>query len=169
VGERGPAPKATPTFPEITAHSLKDLRILDQREKTSFSVDEKTKEFYRYEVIPFWRGKSIRDRIFDEMAQEWKEAYDAGIFTEFMEQRAPGHTVLDNKIYKKGFLNFKKDIKKSRESLDFLNDPEAYKKREELKRYRDLIVRVAGYSDYSVDLSAELQNEIIQRTEHLFF
>jgi formate C-acetyltransferase len=34
------------------------------------------------------------------------------------------------------------------------------------ERYRDLIVRVAGYSDYFVDLSADLQNEIIKRTEH---
>jgi formate C-acetyltransferase len=36
-------------------------------------------------------------------------------------------------------------------------------------KYRDLIVRVAGYSDYFVDLSPELQNEIIHRTEHLSF
>lgn len=133
VGERGPTPKATPTYPEITAHSLKDLRILDKRAKTSFSVDEKTKELYREEIIPFWRGKSIRDRIFDEVDQEWREAYNAGVFTEFMEQRAPGHTVLDDKIYRKGFLDFKKDIHKSIEDLDFLNDSEAYKKREELR------------------------------------
>jgi formate C-acetyltransferase len=32
--------------------------------------------------------------------------------------------------------------------------------------YRDLIVRVAGYSDYFCDLSTELQEEIITRTEH---
>ena len=32
--------------------------------------------------------------------------------------------------------------------------------------YRDLIVRVAGYSDYFCDLSRELQEEIIARTEH---
>jgi formate C-acetyltransferase len=35
------------------------------------------------------------------------------------------------------------------------------------EKYRDLIVRVAGYSDYFVDLNAELQNEIIKRTEHV--
>jgi pyruvate formate-lyase/glycerol dehydratase family glycyl radical enzyme len=133
VGERGPAPKATPTYPEITAHSLKDLKILDTRKKTSFAVDTKTKELYRKEIIPFWRGKSIRDRIFKEMSQEWIDAYEAGIFTEFMEQRAPGHTVLGGKIYKKGFLDFKKDIKSSMDRLDFLNDPEAYRKREELR------------------------------------
>jgi formate C-acetyltransferase len=37
------------------------------------------------------------------------------------------------------------------------------------EKHRDLIVRVAGYSDYFVDLSQELQNEIILRTEHLSF
>ncbi|MFQ6039033.1 MAG: pyruvate formate lyase family protein, partial [Candidatus Aminicenantales bacterium] len=133
VGERGPAPKATPTYPEITAHSLRDLRILHSRKKTSFSVDEATRELYKKEIIPFWRGKSIRDRIFAEMSPEWIEAYKAGIFTEFMEQRAPGHTVLDGKIYRKGFLDFIQDIRRSMDELDFLHDPEAYKKREELK------------------------------------
>ena len=33
-------------------------------------------------------------------------------------------------------------------------------------QHRDLIVRVAGYSDYFCDLSRELQDEIITRTEH---
>jgi formate C-acetyltransferase len=32
--------------------------------------------------------------------------------------------------------------------------------------HRDLIVRVAGYSDYFCDLSPALQDEIIARTEH---
>jgi formate C-acetyltransferase len=35
--------------------------------------------------------------------------------------------------------------------------------------YRDLIVRVAGYSDYFNDLGEDLQNEIILRTEHTEF
>ena len=35
--------------------------------------------------------------------------------------------------------------------------------------HRDLIVRVAGYSDYFCDLSRELQEEIITRTEHQGF
>ena len=48
----------------------------------------------------------MRDLIFGEMTAEWKAAYEAGIFTEFMEQRSPGHTVLDDKIYRKGMLDF---------------------------------------------------------------
>lgn len=35
------------------------------------------------------------------------------------------------------------------------------------KEYRDLIVRVAGYSAYFVDLCKEIQDDIINRTEHM--
>ncbi len=133
VGERGHAPRATPTYPEITVHSLQDLDILDTREKTSYAVNQETKDIYENDIIPYWKGRSIRDRIFKQVSEDWKEAFAAGVFTEFMEQRAPGHTVLDGKIYSKGMLDFKQDIQQSQEALDFLNDPEAYAKREELR------------------------------------
>ena len=55
------------------------------------------------------------------------------MFTEFQEQREPGHTVLGKKMFKKGFLDLKNEIKQSISNLDFFNDPEAYNKREELK------------------------------------
>ncbi|MGE5542948.1 MAG: pyruvate formate lyase family protein, partial [Bacillota bacterium] len=133
VGERGPEPKATPTYPELCCHSLQDLDILNSREKIPFKVSPEARRVYEDVIIPFWSGKSMRDMIFREMSQEWKDAYDAGVFTEFMEQRAPGHTVLDNKIYHRGFLEFKKEIQECLDSLDYLNDPEAFSKREELK------------------------------------
>jgi len=66
------------------------------------------------------------------MTAEWLDAYEAGVFTEFQEQRAPGHTVLGDKIYKKGMLGIIEDIHRSISTLDFLNDREAYEKREEL-------------------------------------
>jgi formate C-acetyltransferase len=55
------------------------------------------------------------------------------MFTEFMEQRAPGHTVLDGKIYRKGMLDFKQQIAGAIAALDFLGDPGAYAKREQLQ------------------------------------
>lgn len=133
VGERGPLPKAVPTYPEICCHSIEDLEILSSREKISYMVSEDVKQIYREKIIPFWKGKTIREKIFSEMSEEWKDAYNAGIFTEFMEQRAPGHTVLDDKIYRKGFLDFKREIIESLQNLDYQNDPEAYSKEQELK------------------------------------
>ena len=132
VGERGAAPKAVSTYPEICCHTLHDLDVLDGRKATPYAVDKKTKDVYRQKIIPFWKGKSIRDIIFDKMSPEWKAAYSAGVFTEFLEQRAPGHTALDDRIYSKGLLDFIEDTKKNTGNLDFLDDPDAYKKMEEL-------------------------------------
>ncbi|MGV8138067.1 MAG: pyruvate formate lyase family protein [Mangrovibacterium sp.] len=133
VGERGPAPKATPTYPEINLHSLHDLDILNTRKKVWFRVDQETRDDYEKVIIPFWKGRSNRDRIMSNMSEAWKNAYAAGIFTEFMEQRAPGHTVAGSKIYSKGMLDIMEDIGQSMARLDFINDPDAYEKREELK------------------------------------
>jgi len=132
VGERGPRPKAVPTYPELTCHSLEDLRILDSRPKTRYRVPPECLEAYESTVIPYWRGRSLRDRMFDLLPREWHAAYGAGVFTEFMEQRAPGHTVLDDKIYSKGMLDFKAEIARARAVLDFAADPHALDRREEL-------------------------------------
>ncbi len=133
VGEKGPAPKAAPTYPGLCCHSLEDMDILNSREKISFAVSPTARQVYQETIIPFWRGKTMRELIFQEMTDEWRAAYEAGVFTEFMEQRSPGHTVLDDKIYHKGFIDFKRDIQRSLERLDFFNDPQAYDKREQLK------------------------------------
>ncbi len=133
VGEKGPAPKATPTYPELCCHSLNDLDLLDLREKIPFKVSPDDRREYAEEIIPFWQGRTMRERIFAEMMPEWLEAYEAGIFTEFMEQRSPGHTVLDDKIYHKGMLEFQREIESALAHLDFFSDPDAYAKQEELK------------------------------------
>jgi formate C-acetyltransferase len=122
VGERGPAPKETPTYPEISLHSMNDLEILNSREKVFFRVDNEVKRIYEKEIIPFWKGKSNRDRLMSSMTTEWLNAYDAGVFTEFMEQRAPGHTVLGYRMFKTGFLAVKNEIKEAIETLDFFKD-----------------------------------------------
>jgi formate C-acetyltransferase len=162
VGERGPAPHETPTYPEICTHSIKDFDILHSREKISFSVDDETKKLQEEEIIPFWSGRSIRDRLLNEVDDNWREAYSAGVFTEFMEQRAPGHTVLDDKIYKKGFKDFKQDISDSIAALDFFNDPEAVDKREELRAMDiccdALILFAKRYNKHLADLAQKENN-----------
>jgi len=118
IGERGEAPKATPTYPEITLHSLNDLEILHNREKVSFKVSEEVTALYDEKIIPFWQGKTNRDRLFNALDNEWKTAYNAGIFTEFQEQRAPGHTVLGHKLFQKGFLQIINEIEEVKSNLD---------------------------------------------------
>ena len=133
VGERGPRPKCVPTFPELTCHSVEDLHVLNSRELQRYTISQHDIDTYSREVIPYWEGRTQRERIFSHVPDEWRKAYEAGMFTEFMEQRAPGHTTLDGKIYQKGMLDFKQDIAKNLASLDYLNDPEATDKAEEWK------------------------------------
>ncbi|HKL09349.1 MAG TPA: trans-4-hydroxy-L-proline dehydratase [Bacteroidales bacterium] len=133
VGERGPAPKATPTYPEVSLHSIQDLEVLDSRPKVWFKVDDETKEIYEKESIPFWKGKSQRDKIFKQLPEEWKAAYEAGVFTEFQEQRAPGHTVAGKKMFQKGLLDLKEEINESLQKIHPSTDTDATEKIEELK------------------------------------
>ena len=157
VGEKGSEPKATPTYPELCIHSSKDLEILDSREKISFKVSDSTKDLFNGVIRPYWEGRSIREKIFESVSPEWILAYEAGVFTEFQEQRAPGHTVLGKKIYKKGFIDIKNDIQDAINCLETENDQDTPKKLEELKamdiaadaliayadRYSELLMKVA--------------------------
>jgi len=133
VGERGTAPKATPTYPELCCHTLEDLEMLNSRKTTPFLVSEDTKKIYREKIIPLWKGKNMRERVFSAMSEEWTNAFNSGVFTEFMEQRASGHAVLDDTIYHKGLLGFKEEIKNKLNNLDYFGDPDAYSKEQELK------------------------------------
>lgn len=159
VGEKGPLPKAAPTYPELCCHSLDDLEILNSREKTAFGVSEQARNTYEQTIIPYWQGRSMRDLIFEEMTDEWKDAYEAGVFTEFMEQRSPGHTVLDGKIYGKGMLDFRDEIVGRLDALDFLNDPAAYDRQEELRAMRisaDALMRYAErHAEKALELAAQ--------------
>lgn len=133
VGERGPVPKAVPTFPELTCHTVDDLHTLDTRELQPYHISQEDIDTYEREVIPYWNGRTQRERIFSHVSREWEEAYHAGVFTEFMEQRAGGHTSMDGKMYRRGLLDTKALIAEAISKLDFINDPEATDKQQELQ------------------------------------
>lgn len=133
VGERGPKPKAVPTFPELTCHSVEDLHVLDTRELQPYHISQEDIDTYEKVVIPFWKGKTQRERIFGHVSTEWNEAYKAGVFTEFMEQRAAGHTAMDGKMYHTGLLDLKARIEEEISNLDYINDPFATDKQQELE------------------------------------
>ena len=159
VGERGPFPKAVSTYPELNCHSMEDLEILDSREKNPYSVSKKCMEVYAEKVIPYWSGRTMRDKIFADIGDEWEKTYAAGYFTEFMEQRAPGHTTLDGKFYTRGMEDFKKDIDESVAGLDFRNDPEAAKKREQLKAMSITCDAVVIFAERHADLALKMASE----------
>jgi len=168
VGLRGTGPKEVPTYPEICAHSLEDLSILDTRENMPYHNSSEDKQLYKDSILPFWQGKTIREKLFQRMPKEWLQCYEAGIWTEFMEQRAPGHTAGGERIFHKGVLDIKEEIKHRMAQLD-KSDPAYEEKLEELKamdiaadalliyaqRYAEKLEQLAQ-EETNVDRKAEL-------------
>ena len=157
VGEKGRDPQSSPTFPELTCHTLDDMHIMNDRAVVNYSVTEQDLKDQEEIIIPFWRGKSMRDKILAGMTEEWMECYAAGMFTEFMEQRGPGHTCGGKNVFTKGYAEYKTEIHKAIDDLDFMNDVDAVTKKDELeamlidcdavmilgKRYQELLEKEA--------------------------
>ena len=169
VGERGPVPKAVPTFPELTCHSVEDLHTLDTRELQSYHISQEDIDTYEREVIPYWAGKTQRERIFNHVSKEWEEAYHAGVFTEFMEQRAAGHTAMDGKMYHTGLLDVKERIQQRIKALDYINDPEATDKQQELEAMEISCDAAILFAERHAELAEKKANEETnpQRKEEL--
>ena len=123
---------------------------------------------YREVVIPFWKGKSNREKIFSNLDPDWLDAYEAGVFTEFQEQRAPGHTVLGKKMFQKGFLELKSEIDEVINSLDFFEDADALAKREQLKAMSiacDAIILFANRHADELEELAENETDSVRKSE----
>ena len=163
VGEKGDGPQAAPSFPELCCHTVEDMKIMNARDLIYFRVTEEDLKLQEEKIIPFWEKRSVRHKILANMTEEWKNAYAAGIFTEFMEQRGPGHTVGSEKIYKKGFLDYKNDIIEARNNLDFLNDKEAFDKKSQLNAMEiccdAIIILGERYAAYARELAAKETDE----------
>ncbi len=170
VGEKGGKPQASPSFPELCCHTMEDLDVMNRREIIYFKVSGEAKQTQEKEIIPYWENRSIRKLIFDHMTPQWKDCYESGMFTEFMEQRGPGHTVADGKMYKKGFLDFKKDIEKELDALDFYNDEKAYEKKLQLEAMKiccdAIMIYGKRYADYAREL-AEKEKDAKKKVELL--
>ena len=133
LGEKGKNPQASPTFPELCCHSEEDMKVMSERSLVSFHTTEEDRKLQAAEIIPFWKGRTIREKLLSKMTPEWHECYEAGVFTEFMEQRGPGHTCGGEQVFTTGYMDYKEKIKKTMDALDWMNDPEASDKMEELK------------------------------------
>lgn len=170
VGEKGDSPQASPTFPELCCHSVEDMHVMNDRDLINFKVKEEDYSFQEKTIIPFWEKRSIRKKILENMTDKWKSAYECGIFTEFMEQRGPGHTVGSVKIYEKGFVDYKKDIQESIDKLDFMNDPEAFLKKNQLEGMKiacdAIIILGQRYAAYAREL-AEKEKDAKRKEELL--
>ena len=170
VGEKGDSPQAAPTFPELCCHTLEDMNVMDSRDIIFFKVNDNDRKIQEEEIIPYWEKRSLRNKMLNNLGEEWKKCYGAGIFTEFMEQRGPGHTVGGDVFYRKGFLDLKAEAQAHLDALDFINDKDALRKKQELEAMKiccDAIIIYANrYAKYAKEL-AEKESDPVRKAELL--
>ena len=163
VGEKGKDPQASPTFPELCCHSEEDMIVMSERDLVSFKTTEEDRKLQREEIIPYWTGRSMREKLLSKMTPEWHDCYEAGMFTEFMEQRGPGHTCGGEQVFTTGYMDYKEKIKKTMDALDYINDPEALDKAEELKAMDiacdAVIILGERYHKLALEMAKKEENE----------
>ncbi len=170
VGEKGDSPQAALTFPELCCHTLEDMNVMDSRDIIFFKVNDNDRKIQEEEIIPYWEKRSLRNKMLSNLGEEWKKCYGAGIFTEFMEQRGPGHTVGGDVFYRKGFLDLKAEAQAHLDALDFINDKDALRKKQELEAMKiccdAIIIYAKRYSKYAKEL-AEKESDPVRKAELL--
>lgn len=164
VGEKGRGPQAAPTFPELCCHTLEDMRNMNDREQVGFKVTEADLRVQEEIIIPFWRERAFREKMMRAQGEEWHAAFAAGIFTEFYEQRAGGHTCLGSERgVRAGFGEIRAEIEGALASLDYLADERAVDKADELRGMLHAVDAVTilarRYSDLASEMAAAEKDE----------
>ena len=125
VGNLAKDRKGTPLFPEYAVGwILRSMDTFPNRKGDRFQITDEQKETLR-KVLPYWRGKCLRDKIKGALPDFLKEIIEFGIFgNENFTMSGPGHLVPDHeRILKSGLARIRDDCESRLESLDY-SDPE---------------------------------------------
>ncbi|MEG0630480.1 MAG: formate C-acetyltransferase/glycerol dehydratase family glycyl radical enzyme [Christensenellaceae bacterium] len=94
VGNRTKESGAGVVFPEAGINWLKtEIDSLPTRPQDRFFVKEEDKEFFFNELVPFWEGKTLEDKIGEELPQEIKDCEVVGKLNQ--QDHAQGHICPD--------------------------------------------------------------------------
>ena len=113
VGCKVPLPKGSPVYPEFNVKWLEDeLDTLAGREETSFGVAEETKTALKEQVIPYWKGRTVYDRIVEKAPGQAFDAADEGLLFHYYIDRSIGHISVNyEKVLNSGLSGIKSEIK----------------------------------------------------------
>ena len=120
VGNLATDGKATPLFPEYAVGwILRSMDTFPTRKGDRFQITPEQKQTLR-EILPYWKGKSLRDKIKGALPDFLKEMLEFGIFAnENFTMSGPGHLVPDHeRILKLGLARIRDDCHRQLEGLD---------------------------------------------------
>lgn len=100
VGHQASMHRSAPVFPEFSVEWIKDeIDLFPVRKQDPFLVAEKDKQLFLNEIYPFWKGRTISDKILHMMPEDiFLQRFPAGAFSlGIHEQGGFGHVLPDFK------------------------------------------------------------------------
>jgi formate C-acetyltransferase len=155
VGEKTIKYRGSPLYPELYCMSVEELETIGKREHAPFKVSDQTKTVLAEKVIPYWKGKTMYDRIMAVMDETWKRGLENGVFSEYSLSRAPGHVNLDGKVVQKGLIGLRKEVEESLKNIDDCS-PNCYQRMQELEAMKIAIDAAISFAKRHATKASEL-------------
>ena len=168
VGCKVDLPKGSPIYPEFNVKWLEDeLDTLAHREETPFFVSDDTKSTIRDQILPYWKGKTVYDRIVKAAPGKALKGAQEGLFFHYYMDRSIGHISVNyEKVLKIGLSGIKAQIADQQSRLS------AGKAEDEQKRqFYGALMMVADaaiafshrYSDLALELAGQCSDPVRRR------
>jgi formate C-acetyltransferase len=155
VGEKTIKYRGSPLYPELYCMSIEELETIGKREHAPFKVSEQTKTVLAEKVIPYWKGKTMYDKIMSVMEEIWKRGLENGVFSEYSLSRAPGHVNLDGKVIQKGLTGLRKEVEDTLKNIDDCS-PNCYQRMQELEAMKIAIDAAISFAKRHASKASEL-------------
>lgn len=105
IGDRTGKPRAGVISPEMSPYWILDeLDVFPTREQDKFDISEDDKEYYKNELYPYWKGKSLKDYCNENIPEYIKKTTNTKIVALNQTDKGQGHIIPDYEIVFKNGL-----------------------------------------------------------------
>ena len=121
VGCKTPAILGSPLYPEVACDWVEqELDTMALRPEAPFDVSDETKDLLRSQVLDYWQGKQVYNRIMEALSEEVLRATEEGLFFHYFLNRTIGHITVDyQRVLQKGFLGLKAEVEAELGRIDY--------------------------------------------------
>ena len=162
VGHQSSKQRSAPLFPEFSVEWIaREIDGFQTRPQDKFIVSEEVKKEFLTDIFPYWKGRTLEDRLMPYMTEDIKNLrFESGVFTlGIHESGGFGHVLLDyEKILTKGLKGIRLEIMESLAALDTA-EPKSIPKRRFLEACLMILNAVAVFADRYAVLAEKLAAE----------
>jgi formate C-acetyltransferase len=120
VGNQASAPRAAPLFPEYAVDFLLDeIDEFPRRQADVFTVSPQVSEAIVGKIGPYWRGKTLYDRVMSVMPQGLRQAQDIGVISGRGNMTSgDGHIIMNiPKVLRHGLEGILREVEAAKDAL----------------------------------------------------